>query len=137
MKRFVSCLIVAALLLASLLAMIPASAATPEEFNVMGGSDKDKQFAGEGNVFYYDYHKYANEVGTFPMPSSYYGNSNYMLRMGNNDGSGSAGVCDGVKNDGTFNHSIGDIEINGVCLDIDTKTGRCGSIERIRKTVIM
>ena len=44
MKRFVSCLIVAALLLASLLAMIPASAATPEEFNVMGGSDKDKQF---------------------------------------------------------------------------------------------
>ena len=114
MKRFVSCLIVAALLLASLLAMIPASAATPEEFNVMGGSDKDKQFAGEGNVFYYDYPKYANEVGTFPMPSSYYGNSNYMLRMGNNDGSGSAGVCDGVKNDGTFNHSIGNIEINGI-----------------------
>lgn len=114
MKRFVSCLIVAALLLASLLAMIPASAATPEEFNVMGGSDKDKQFAGEGNVFYYDYHKYANEVGTFPMPSSYYGNSNYMLRMGNNDGSGSAGVCDGVKNDSTFNHSIGNIEINGI-----------------------
>ena len=114
MKRFVSCLIVAALLLASLLVMIPASAATPEEFNVMGGSDKDKQFAGEGNVFYYDYPKYANEVGTFPMPSSYYGNSNYMLRMGNNDGSGSAGVCDGVKNDGTFNHSIGNIEINGI-----------------------
>ena len=114
MKRFVSCLIVAALLLASLLAMIPASAATPEEFNVMGGSDKDKQFAGEGNVFYYDYHKYAKEIDTFPMPSSYYGKSDYMLRMGNNDGKGTAGVCDGVKNDGDFNHSIGDIEINGI-----------------------
>ena len=113
MKRFVSCLIVAALLLASLLAMIPASAATPEEFNVMGGSDKDKQFAGEGNVFYYDYHKYANEVGTFPMPSSYYGKSDYMLRMGNNDGSGTAGVCDGTKHENGLQHFIGDTEING------------------------
>ena len=114
MKRFVSCLIVAALLLASLLAMIPASAATPEEFNVMGDSNKDKQFAGEGNVFYYDYHKYAKEINTFPMPSSYYGKSDYMLRMGNNDGGGTAGVCDGVKSKSDFNHSIGDIEINGI-----------------------
>ncbi len=114
MKRFVSCLIVAALLLASLLAMIPASAATPEEFNVMGGSDKDKQFAGEGNVFYYDYHKYAKEINTFPMPDTYYGDADYMLRMGNNSGKGTAGVCDGVKNASDFNHSIGDIEINGI-----------------------
>ncbi len=29
----------------------------------------------------------------------------------------------------------GDIEINGVCLDVDTKTGKCGSIARIRKIV--
>ena len=27
----------------------------------------------------------------------------------------------------------GDCEINGVCLDIDIKSGRCVSIERIRK----
>ena len=27
----------------------------------------------------------------------------------------------------------GDVDINGVCLDIDTKSGRCVSIERIRK----
>ncbi len=29
----------------------------------------------------------------------------------------------------------GDIEINGVCLDIDPKTGKCRSIERIRELV--
>lgn len=29
----------------------------------------------------------------------------------------------------------GDIEINGVCLGVDTKTGKCSSIDRIRKTV--
>ena len=113
MKRFVSCLIVAALLLASLLAMIPASAATPEEFNVMGGSNKDKQFAGEGNVFYYDYHKYAKEIDTFPMPDTYYGDADYMLRMGNNDGSGTAGVCDGTKHEKGLQHFIGNTEING------------------------
>lgn len=31
----------------------------------------------------------------------------------------------------------GDIEINGVCLDIDEKSGKCNSIERIRTTSIM
>ena len=66
MKRIISCLIVAALLLASVLAMIPASAATPTEFNVMGNSNADMQWAGNGNVFYFDYHKF---VGTAPLSS--------------------------------------------------------------------
>ena len=29
----------------------------------------------------------------------------------------------------------GDIEINGVCLDIDQKSGKCSNIERVRRTV--
>ena len=115
MKRFVSCLIVAALLLASLLAMIPASAAAPTEFNVMGGSNATTQFAGEGNVFYFDYHKFVALGNTFPMADSKKGDADLMLRIGNNDGSGTAGVCDGVKNDGTFYHSISSeaVNING------------------------
>ena len=31
--------------------------------------------------------------------------------------------------------AVGDIEINGVCIEADTKTGRCLSIERVRHTV--
>ena len=107
MKRFVSCLIVAALVLASLLAMIPASAAAPTEFNVMGGSNATTQFAGEGNVFYFDYHKFVALSNTFPMTDSQKGAADLMLRIGNNDGEGTASVCDGVKNNSNFYHSIG------------------------------
>lgn len=104
MKRIISCLLLVTLVLASFIAMIPTSAATPEEFNVMGGSNADKQFAGEGNVFYFDYHKFKALGNDFPMSDSQKGNADYMIRFPNN-GSGSASVSDGVKNSGGFSHN--------------------------------
>lgn len=115
MKKIISFLLFVALTLTSVLAMIPISAATKS--NVMGDSNADKQFAGQGNVFYYDYHKYvAAKGGTFTdLSDSDKGETDYMLRLGTNAGSGTASVCDGVKNDGPFSHSAsGSININGI-----------------------
>lgn len=104
MKRVISGLLLITLLLASVLAIVPVSAATPTEFNVMGNSDATKQFAGEGNVFYFDYHKFISLGNSFPMSEDQKGNADYMIRYPNN-GSGSASVSDGVKSDSTFNHT--------------------------------
>ena len=87
--------------------------------NVMGGSNANLQFEGKGDVFYYDYHKYIvakNYTAGEPfaaMSQADKGDSNYMLRLGNNGGSGTASVSDGNKVDGPFSHNIGDVEING------------------------
>lgn len=102
MKRVISVLLLITLLLASVIAMIPASAAAPTEFNLMGDSDKNKQWAGEGNVFYYDYHKYLDLQNSFPVTD--YGNLDYMIRLPN-AGEGSASVSDGVKTSGGVNHT--------------------------------
>ena len=102
MKKIISILIIATLLLASVLAMIPASAATPTEFNLMGNSDKNKQWAGEGNVFYFDYYKYLDLGNKFTMTD--YGNIDYMIRFPN-AGSGSASVSDGKKTTGGVEHN--------------------------------
>ena len=86
--------------------------------NVMGDSDKDKQWAGTGNVFYYDYYKYIaakNWDGTSAFPTvtgNDQGDSNYMLRLGNNNGGGTASVCDGTKDSGGLTHHVGDVSIN-------------------------
>ncbi|MBE6534011.1 MAG: hypothetical protein E7678_03460 [Ruminococcaceae bacterium] len=124
MKKIISCLLLAALLLASVIAMIPASAATAEdEFNLMysegtQATAADNQFAGEGNVFYYDYYKYLDLGNTFPVTDT--GNTDYMIRY-RNAGTGSASVCDGVKNTSNFSHdpgtsenSIGEITYNQI-----------------------
>ena len=102
MKKIISILIIATLLLASVLAMIPASAATTTEFNLMGNSDKNKQWAGEGNVFYFDYYKYLDLGNKFTMTD--YGNIDYMIRYPN-VGEGSASVSDGVKTSGGVKHN--------------------------------
>ena len=88
------------------------------KINVMGNSNADKQFAGDGNVFYYDYYKYITTKGytigqAFAMSSADKGDSNFMLRLGNNSGSGTASVCDGTKDGGSFSHFLGDVAING------------------------
>ena len=121
MKRVISCLLFVTLVLASVLAMFPASAATVTKINVMGDSNADKQFAGEGNVFYYDYHKYIDTKGynvgeSFSMSGSDKGADEFMLRLGLNAGSGTASVCDGTKNSGSFSHQIGSkgVDINGI-----------------------
>ena len=103
MKRIISCLVLVTLILASLLAVIPASAAVTEK-NVMGDSNANKQFAGEGNVFYYDYHKFLDLGNQFPVEET--GNTDFMIRY-HNDGNGSASVCDGIKTSGAFNHGCG------------------------------
>lgn len=88
------------------------------KINVMGDSDKDKQWAGTGNVFYYDYYKYIaakNWDGTSAFPTvtgNDQGDSNYMLRLGNNNGGGTASVCDGTKDSGGLTHHVGDVSIN-------------------------
>ena len=119
MKRIISCLVLVTMVLASVIAMIPASAAAPEEFNLMGNSNADTQWEGQGNVFYFDYHKYLDLGNTFPMSDK--GNSDYMIRQPNS-GSGSASVCDGTKASGAFSHdsngelaySVGDASYNSV-----------------------
>ena len=84
------------------------------KINVMGNSNANTQFAGNGNVFYYDYHKYVADkwdgVSAFPNVSSTgnAGNGTYMLRLGSNNGSGTASVCDGTKDSGSFTHNVGD-----------------------------
>jgi hypothetical protein len=89
------------------------------KINVMGNSDANTQFAGNGNVFYYDYHKYVADkwdgVSAFPNVNSTgnAGNGTYMLRLGNIGGSGTASVCDGTKDSGGFSHQLGDYSING------------------------
>ena len=114
MKRTISILVIATLLLASVLAMIPASAATPEEYNLMGNSNADKQFAGESNVFYFDIHRYEALGNTFPMSDK--GNSDYMIRYPN-AGSGSASVSDGTKTSAAFSHDPDDGEATRVIGD--------------------
>ena len=106
MKRIISCLLIATLMLASLIAIIPVSAAAPEQFNVMGGSDKDKQFAGEGNVFYFDYHKFLGLQNSFPMNDAQKGAKDLMLRFETISGSGTASACDGVKHQSEFYHNV-------------------------------
>ena len=87
--------------------------------NVMGNSNANTQFAGDGNVFYYDYHKYVADkwdgVSAFPNVSSTgnAGNATYMLRLGSINGSGTASVCDGNKESSGFTHNVGDVAING------------------------
>lgn len=117
MKRIISCLLLVTMMLASLLAIIPASAAAATEVNLMyGGLDPNSdrmanrpgaeaQFAGKGNVYYFDYHKYVALGNTFPMTDL--GNTDYMIRFNHNDGSGTASVCDGTKGSGVFLHKIG------------------------------
>lgn len=102
MKRVISTLLLITLLLASVIAVIPASAATPEEFNLMGNSDKNKQWKGDGNVFYFDYYKYLDLGNKFEMTD--YGNIDYMIRFPN-AGSGSASVSDGEKTKGGVEHN--------------------------------
>lgn len=109
MKKIISGVLIATLVLASVLAMIPVSAETPTEYNLMSCIDstnpdresKDIQWAGQGNVFYYDYYKYIDLGNGFPVTDT--GNTDYMIRYPN-AGNGSASVCDGKKFEGGVTH---------------------------------
>jgi hypothetical protein len=66
MKKFISALILTALLLSSILAIVPASAAEATDRESILVNSKSDQFAGKGPAFYYDYHLYEHEVGEYP-----------------------------------------------------------------------
>ena len=119
MKRTISILVLIAMMLASVLAILPAAAeeAAPARKNVMYCSPTaaDTQFAGEGNVFYFDYHYYTAARGqTWPITDK-----GPSMRHGNNNGGGSASVSDGVKFSGGMDH---DFSTNGATLELDDGT---------------
>ena len=105
MKKTISIIVIVAMLLSTVLAIIPMSAAEAEKTNVLFSDAKaaDYQFAGKGNVFYYDYHYYVDTLNTFPMS-----NKGPSLRVGNNSGSGTASATDGKPFEGSMNHSYSD-----------------------------
>ena len=107
MKKTISIIVLVAMLLSTVLAVIPMSAAEVEKNNVLF-SDADAanyQFAGNGNVFYYDYHYYVDTLNAFPMTNT---NKGPSLRVGNNSGSGTASATDGKRFAGSMSHSYSD-----------------------------
>ena len=73
MKKIISALILAALLLSSILAIIPVAAAgetTEQRVNMAAGSTAD-QNAGIAPSFYYDYHLYKHGVDIFPVKGAH------------------------------------------------------------------
>ena len=66
MKKIISALIITALLLSSILAIIPVAAEeeTPEKVNVLLTS-KDDQMNGVGPAFYYNYPLFNHDIGKY------------------------------------------------------------------------
>ena len=109
MKKSISIIVIVAMLLSTVLAIIPMSAAAETEVearkNVLFSNEDaaNYQFMGNGNVFYYDYHYYMDVVGTFKISDT-----GPSLRVGNNSGSGTASATDGKPFAGSMNHSYSD-----------------------------
>lgn len=96
MKKLISALILTALLLSSILAIIPASAAEASGRESILVNSKSDQFAGEGPAFYYNYHLYDHEVAKYPLDQhGNAGKTDYMLRS-RNSANGSASFMDGA-----------------------------------------
>ena len=106
MKKIISALILTALLLSSILAIIPVAAEeeTPEKVNVLLTS-KDDQMNGVGPAFYYNYPLFNHDIGKYPInkvpqedgsTKGYQGNTTYMLRAFNAANGGAASI------DGSF-----------------------------------
>ena len=72
MKKIISALIITALLLSSILAIIPVAAeeASEQRVNMAAGSTAD-QNAGIAPSFYYDYHLYKHGVDIFPVKGAH------------------------------------------------------------------
>ena len=105
MKKIISALILTALMLSSILAIIPVAAAeeeAPEKVNVLMTS-RDDQMNGVGPAFYYNYPLFNHDIGKYPVNAvpqedgstkGYQGNSTYMLRAVN-AANGGATTIDG------------------------------------------
>ena len=103
MKKIISILVLTAMLLSSLLAIIPAAAeeATEERQSILVNSQPD-QYNGLGPAFYYDFRLYQANVNYYPINEApredggtgYQGKRPYMLRSMNAAG-GSSSIIDG------------------------------------------
>ena len=103
MKKIISILVLTAMLLSSLLAIIPAAAeeATEERQSILVNSQPD-QYNGLGPAFYYDFRLYQANVNFYPIDQApredggtgYQGKRPYMLRSMNAAG-GSSTIIDG------------------------------------------
>ena len=104
MKKIIAVLILTAIMLSSLLTIVPIAAeeATTEKNNVLYNPRND-QMAGKGPAFYYDFHLFDFDIGQYPMNEvvkpdgsiGYQGTRPYMLRS-KNAASGSATPIDGL-----------------------------------------
>ena len=96
MKKIISVLILTALLLSSVLAIIPVAAegeATEAKVNMAAGTPAD-QNAGIAPAFYYDYRLYKANVDVFPVNGSH-AKKPYVLSSVN-AASGSSTITDGT-----------------------------------------
>lgn len=128
MKKIISFLIVTALLLSSILAIVPVAAeeAEPAARKNVLATPRDDQMAGIGPAFYYDYHLYNYDIGEYPIDqvprkdgsgTGYQGKRPYMLRS-RNASSGSAtsidGLLDSYTSTGAYNSFQRGYELNFV-----------------------
>ena len=103
MKKIISILVLTAMLISSLLAIIPAAAeeATEERKSILVNSQPD-QYNGLGPAFFYDFRLYQANVNYYPIDKApredggtgYQGKRPYMLRSMNAAG-GSSSIIDG------------------------------------------
>lgn len=112
MKRFIT-LFLSAVMLLSVMAGFSAVAAEKENvllctddegFAESGMTVANWQQAGSGNVFYYDYHA-AVAAGKTLIAGNDPGDA-YKLRLPKYSGSGTASMCDGVKNESGASHQF-------------------------------
>jgi hypothetical protein len=123
MKKFISALILTALLLSSILAIVPASAAEATDRESILVNSKSDQFAGKGPAFYYDYHLYEHEVGEYPLDKlGKAGEAAYMLRS-LNSASGSASFINGdIESWNGIYNNYSPSDAKGTITDKDGKT---------------
>ena len=91
MKKIISALILTALLLSSILAIIPVAAEETGDAKVnvlLSGGAADHE-GGTANALFYNYPLYNFVVGTYPISGSDMGNEAYILRSVNNATGGS------------------------------------------------
>ena len=91
MKKIISALILTALLLSSILAIVPVAAeeAGDAKVNVLLSGGAADHEGGTANALFYNYPLYNFVVGTYPISGSDMGNADYILRSVNNATGGS------------------------------------------------
>ena len=144
MKKIISALILTALLLSSILAIIPVAAeeeAPAERESILVNSQPD-QYNGLGPAFYYDFRLYQANVNYYPINEApredggtgYQGKRPYMLRSRNAAG-GSSSIIDGSLESYSTANAYNGFELEdelsvvvdnkGISYDFDAWVGIC------------